>query len=240
MHLVYIDDSGTIDINDSENFVFGGIIINEDRWFSVEKTIKELKNKYFGTTSNAQEFHMCDLINRKGNFSKMELIKRREIAKDLFECLKQIEFRPVFVIIKKKELLTNMHIKHWAFKFLFERICYQLENLNSLRPIKEHGIIIMDSVCPHEDEYMWNLICEILQAGSGYEENKYVIEGPIFTKSHLRSLSQIADVIAYTVNYHHKVNKNKDEEMHKILEEGYKIIDSKIIGDHRYSRKIFP
>jgi hypothetical protein len=47
MYLIYIDESGTIDIKDSENFVLSALILNEDRWFEADKRVKEIKEKYF-------------------------------------------------------------------------------------------------------------------------------------------------------------------------------------------------
>jgi len=48
------------------------------------------------------------------------------------------------------------------------------------------------------------------------------------------------DCVAYIVNHHYKLNQNKDENMKKILEEGFEIIEQKMPCEKRYSKKIFP
>lgn len=240
MFLIYADESGTVDINDSENFVIAGVILNEDRWFEVNSRLNELSKKYNLNNDYNFEFHLCDLVHRKDNFSKLELDERINIINSLAEIIHNTEIRVVYSIIKKKKLLTNINMRYWAYKFLFERLCYQLNDLNTFRERKGYGLLLLDSVSKKEDRKVWEILSDLLKDGSGYEENKFLIEGPIFVESHLRALSQIADFSAYLINYNFKENKNKDEKIHKCLSEAYSKISQKMVGEKKYYGKIFP
>ena len=240
MYLIYVDESGTPNIKDSENFVLGAIIINEDRWFEVDKRVKELKEKYFSGRADNVEIHMCDIVHRKDYFSKLQSAERIEIIKDILELIKKIEMRTVYIVIKKQNLLKNINIRYWAYEFLFERVCYQLKDMNDGKEKIEYGLLLFDSISKKRNAEIWEIVSKLLKEGGWYEQNRHLIDGPIFSESHIRSPLQLSDCVAYMVNHHYKLNQNKDENMKKILEEGFEIIEQKMPCRKRYSRKVFP
>lgn len=240
MYLVYVDESGTPDINDSENFVLGATIINEDKWFEIDKKVKELKEKHFGPGSLDTEIHMCDIAHRKTKFSKLNVSERIVIIQDIMELIKNTEMRTVYIVIKKQRLLKSIDLRHWAYKFLFERICYQLKDLNEYNQKTEYGLLLFDSISKKRNREIWELVSKLLRDGSEYETNEHLIDGPIFSESNIRSPLQLADCIAYVVNHEHKNNQNKDESMRAKFKEFLTIIEGKMPCDLMYSKKIFP
>ena len=183
-YLVYADESGTVGINDSENFVIAAIILHEEKWFEADKLISNLKREFF--PRDAPEIHMSEIVNRNNAFKSMDEEKRAEFIKKIFEIVNQTEMRIVYSVIKKEKLFANTIIRKWAYKFLFEIICYQLENINLSKEKKQYGLLILDSISKNSDKDIWNGITELLRDGSGYEQNKFLIEGPVFVESHLR------------------------------------------------------
>lgn len=240
MYLVYVDESGTIDLSDSENFVLAGLILNEDRWFEADKRVKDLKEKYFPGILGGIEIHMSEIVNGNYEFRKMTQEQRATLIRDIFEIIKKLEIRVVYSVVKKKKLLTNLDVRYWSYKILFERLCYQLNDLNVNKEKVQYGLLILDSISKKRDEEIWRGVTDLLKDGRGYEENKFLIEGPVFVESHLRSPMQIIDCIAYAINYHYKENKRKEDEINKALEEAFGIIESKMPTEKRYARKVFP
>jgi hypothetical protein len=104
----------------------------------------------------------------------------------------------------------------------------------------EYGLLLFDSISKKRDGEIWNLVSDLLKEGSGYEKNEHLIDGPIFSESHIRSPLQIADCIAYVVNHNYKTNKNKEEKVREILKLFFDIIEQKISTERRYARKVFP
>ena len=76
-YLVYADESGTVGINDSENFVIAAIILHEEKWFEADKLISNLKREFF--PRDAPEIHMSEIVNRNNAFKSMDEEKRAEI-----------------------------------------------------------------------------------------------------------------------------------------------------------------
>jgi len=241
MYLIYVDESGTPEIKDSENFVLGALIINEDKWFEIDEKVRSLKEKHFSSKSNEFEIHMCDIVHRKAHFSKFQIPKRIEIIGEISDLIKSSDIRVVYIVIRKPKLLKSINIRYWAYNFLFERLCYQLRDLNRDNDKIEYGLLLFDSISKKRNNEIWNIVSKLLKEGGWYKEkNEHLIDGPIFSESTIRSPLQLADCIAYVVNHHHKINKNKNEEIRKILEKSFEIIEQKIPCEKRYARKVFP
>jgi len=99
----------------------------------------------------------------------------------------------------------KIDIEMWALRLIFERICWNLKDLNNLLKNagqkEQYGLMIMDSVSFGFDNKVRNKIRGLLLDGTYYENNDFLIEDPLFTCSHWRNLCQIADIIAYLINY---------------------------------------
>ena len=65
----------------------------------------------------------------------------------------------------------------------------------------------MDSEGPVKDQNLRKKIYPMLRYGTMYSKLSYLIEDPLFTDSKWRSLSQLADCIAYCVRKKHRQNK---------------------------------
>ena len=59
----------------------------------------------------------------------------------------------------------------------------------------------MDSVSFGFDNKVRGKIRGLLLDRTYYQDNEFLIEDPLFTSSHWRNLCQIADVVAYVINY---------------------------------------
>jgi len=240
VYLIYIDESGTPDIKDSENFVLGAIIIHENKWFEVDKKVKELKEKHFPHQSENIEIHMSEIVHRKRVFSKFQIEERIKIIEDILKLIEDIEMVPVYVVIKKQKLLKSIDMRYWAYSFLFERICYQLKALNKNKEKIDYGLLLFDSISKKKNKEIWEIVSKLLKEGSPYEKNEHLIDGPIFSESHIRSPLQIADCVAYIINHNYKINQNRDEKMREVLKKGFGIIENKINSEKKYARKVFP
>jgi len=241
MYLIYIDESGTIDLSDSENFVLGAMIINENKWFEIDGLVKKLKQKCTNNSFDDIEVHMCDIVNRKNEFSKMDVNQRIEIIKDIKIIFEKMEFVPVYVVIKKKNLQKQINIRYWAYNLMFERLCYQLNNLNDKQEKPQYGLLLFDNISKKRNKEIWDVFVELLDEGAWYnEKNKYLIDGPIFSDSKIRSPLQLADCMAYVINHRHKTNKNNNFLMKTELENIFDVITQKIITQKRYACKVFP
>ena len=79
------------------------------------------------------------------------------------------------------------------------------ENFLKLQPGRtNNGLVFVDSSQRVPESEIRDIIQSLVRKGSPRQRIDHVIEAPIFTKSHLRNMIQLADVIAYVVYKHHK------------------------------------
>jgi len=258
MFLVYIDESGENRFNDEENYVLNGIIINETEWKSAHLKILQLKNNFFSeAVTDKHEFHMEEIINKKGAYKIYDLATRMKLIKDLFDEISNMNLWAVSVILKKGKIRRrdDFDLQLWSYRYLHERLCWYMKELN--KPILEnndcgqYAMMIIDSQDgAHDgtqDRILRGKIRENLINGTLYiPQNEYIIEDPLFTYSNWRSISQISDCVAYVVNKHFQERKHKKEEIKTTLEYAFDRIKDKYLRHPRfntssgYSLKIWP
>ena len=214
MFLAYLDSSGRPTFQDKENYVLCSVVIGERDWQAIDNGVKQIKLTHFPNLPDAEvEFHAKDMVNHKGIFAKLSWTQIYAIFDDIFDFVANpnTQLAIIAVLIDKSKLDPDKDIEQWAFRLLFERLNKYLEKKNaaliqSLMP-NEFGISIMDSEGPVKDQNLRKKIYPMLRYGTMYSKLTYLIEDPLFTDSKWRSLSQLADCIAYCVRKKYRQNK---------------------------------
>ena len=240
MYLIYIDESGADFYDEGETYILSAIIINEDCWWDIDERIVGIKKKYFPHEYEKVELHAMEIIGKKGLFRKIPFKERLNILEEVAKCVEDYILRIVYVVIYKQKLYKKIDLNEWSHRFLFERLVWQMNDLNKGKDRAEFGIMIIDSK-GKLDNHIRQIIRSNIREGTLYIKNqKFLIEDPIFTDSSWRSISQIADCVAYFIhaNYRSKVYSNIYTR--KTLKKCYSIIEKKLVGEERYNRKIFP
>ena len=104
-------------------------------------------------------------------------------------------------------------------------------------------MLILDSINNSYDNKVRKKIKDFLLNGTMYQYNEFLIEDVLFTCSHWRNLCQLADFVAYAINYHYKTHKFNDASKNNSIEAGYSKVLSKITlknNSQNWSFKIFP
>ena len=212
LFLTYIDESGKPNYSDAENeYVLAAITIHESDYRHVEDELSKVKQHYFPELNPKNvEIHATDIISRKGLYSKMDLIKRLQLLKDVLTTLQKIDATVNCVVIRK-DLLNGrvVDLDNLAYKFLFERLCMTHVKMNKsiarrgLEP--QYGLLFMDSIQPKFDEKIKSRVRDMIIEGTEHIDNDFIIEDVVFVDSRYRSMSQIVDCIAYVVRRFHRL-----------------------------------
>jgi hypothetical protein len=248
MFLIYLDESGKPERSDnSENYVVAGIIANEENWNDIDDKVIDLKKQLFGANWELYEFHLTEIIHGKNIYKNMTLSERVNIINSVFDLIGSINIRVVGTLIKKSKMYPGKDIENWALRLLFERICWNLNDLNksliNAGQKNQYGLLILDSINNDFDDKIRRRIKDFLLNGTMYQDNEFLIEDALFTCSHWRNLCQLADFVAYALNYHYKSHKFNDVSKHESIENGYSKVFSKIMLNNdspNWSFKIFP
>lgn len=207
MHLCFVDESGTPAKLGRENprfFVFGGIVIPEERWHGVRQKLiglkrskkyrGEVKWRYFAPRNSDEANPMKDWsVERKNSF-------RRDIFKIITD-VKSIKLIVGVCDASSAYQLASVNeqedIYFRTYKVVTERFQYLLQDISSDVGRFTSGIIISDQRNGHEDNKMRirheRLIRETNEYTSTYTN---FIESIFLAPSHMSVGIQLADMVA--------------------------------------------
>jgi Protein of unknown function (DUF3800) len=125
---------------------------------------------------------------------------RQQLLGDIYSLISQIDVVLISCIIDKSNYF-NKYIdddaKYISFKFLIERCEGYIDSLckNRDNDYREFGLIIMDNSTAEEDTRTYSKYIRI--SGTDQQQITRIIEEPLFTPSHWRTFTQLADAVAY-------------------------------------------
>jgi hypothetical protein len=201
MHLLYLDDSGSINNQNEEYFVLGGICVPETsvRWltYQLEKTASEVDP----ANPRQVEFHASEIFSGRiepwDRFPKKS--DRIEIIKKMLRVLDHAY--PGIVIfacaIHKRSFPADDPFMK-AFEDLSSRFNMYLQRNPLLNDCGNKGLIILDR-SSHEN-ILQNLATTFREQGNRWGDYlKNICEVPLFIDSKASRIIQLADHISYAV-----------------------------------------
>ena len=221
LYLIYIDESGKANKKDQTPlYVQAAFILLDDDWQSVDNSVNALKAKWFPSLPPSDvEFHAYEIVQQKGLYKSLGQAKSFSLLQDLYDLIAQTNCTLVASVIFKKrlwKLKTQDEIELWSHRFLFERVCKYLDKDNAKRIQRNesphYGILLIDSVNSKYDNTIRRKYHSFFEWGTYFQSNTYLIEDPLFVDSQYRNMSQLVDLVAYTINRRtnakQKVNKS--------------------------------
>ena len=209
LYFLYVDGSGqtTIKRNRRDNgfYILSGIIVHERDWKTIEENLSKLKGDIFPEWDPMSwELHASDIWNSRGFFAdgrlKLNLVKKQEIFSSILEFICNSNITLLDVIIFKDRMKDRYEIPQtlkYPWTFLVERF----EHFLKQQEIEtNNGLLFVDSSQKVPESEIKNVIYGLVRNGSVWQHVEHVIEDPIFTRSHLRNMIQLADMIAYVTH----------------------------------------
>lgn len=220
MHLLCIDDSGTIcpaHKITQDYFVLAGPIIPEEEWhnlkdifFKICETFNvqgEIKWRFFGQRPGRED--------KKNTLSHLNTCERDKLREELLEALIAIKSIKIITVtlhqptIYKSVQITMPEQAHaYVYKSLVSLFQMYLQGLSVTAGSKNYGLIISDHRNPMQDTALRNLHMEILKSDTPVPYPN-LIEGLFFSPSHHSIGIQFADLIAGAVFRHYQHGDSK-------------------------------
>lgn len=206
-YLLYVDESGDPGTGGSSHLVLAGAALFEGKWFSLEKELRLLIDRYFPAPPKPTEIHTVELRHGRGAFRSLDKATRTRLLNDF--CHLATNHLPteltLFTVIADKG--------HWfatnAGKTGYDLYAEMFEDLSSRFDLylrrryaegaPSKGIIIAD---PHQAS-----LCDALKTqqrlfqrqGHRWDILYNLIETVFFLDSHESPGLQLADLASYAV-----------------------------------------
>lgn len=206
MHMLYLDDSGSIHNTSEEYFVLAGVSVPENsvRWLSYE--LEKLATTIEPSAPQKVEFHAAAIFGgREGVWQRMsDRSKRIAVIQSVLRTLDNAYSDTVLfaTAIHKASCTGNPVIE--AYEDLSSRFNYYLrrqsysESARSQEAEPQRGIIIMDKTS--DESNLQALASTIRRDGNRWgDPQRAICEVPMFVDSKSSRIIQLADHIAYAV-----------------------------------------
>ncbi len=203
MVLVFIDESGTVDLPDKVKIYLLNAILVQEEYFQILDlnmiTIKEVLAYKYNLPNSDFELHASNLFSKeKGRSSlgkKLNLIECIDFFRSVLEYMcSNSEFEIIITAILKDKLLKPINIKYWAYSMLLERIEYSLKEKYHSR-----GILLKDTEGITKDKKTKELIKDIIYRGTKYVTFQKIVSAIYFMDSKLSEGIQLSDFTGYNI-----------------------------------------
>ncbi|MFI5458101.1 MAG: DUF3800 domain-containing protein [Isosphaerales bacterium] len=209
MFLLYLDDSGSVDNQDEEYLVLGGICVSEHQVNDLTNAMDQLAFRFDPTDPDSVEFHASEIFSgrEKPWNSVRQREERRAILKDVLRVFNATD-------LPACALACAVHKKSYPgrdpMEMAFTELCLWFDDFLKRRPHSgqhdEKGIIFLDeSTC---ETSLRQIARDFRRKGLTTDDGRHIVDGPHFVKSNTTRCVQIADHVAYAVFRHYHVQDN--------------------------------
>lgn len=198
MHLLYLDDSGSVKNANEEYIILGGISIFENQSYYLSKELDKIAQSVDPQNPDSIEFHASEIFSRKNppwnRFTKEE-------AKGIIKSVLRIVANSsnstyAFACAVHKRSFPAEDPLHLAFEDLCQRFDIYLSRLFS-EGERQKGLLILDD--SSYETSLQEMARNFRASGTQWGNIKHLADTPFFVNSKASRIIQIADHLAYSV-----------------------------------------
>lgn len=242
MYLIYIDESGTPNFGDFNDYVLSALMVQEKQWKRINQKVNDLQASLFSSRIPEEfEFHASEITYFKRRYFGLPKNERINILYELARIINESKCYLITVIIDKEKISSKNKnkewVEKWSWRLLFERLEKFLLSKNQ-RKLNEYGLICMDARDPSSNKEISNKMKNFVEEGSMFIDSHYLIEDVFFVDSEFRKLIQLVDFVAWISRKFYSMIKTKSELNNEIhISKCFELIGNKF--DKNSSGSIF-
>jgi Protein of unknown function (DUF3800) len=207
MHLLYVDDSGSVGNAQETHFVLGGVAVFERGIYHVIKALDDVVAG-FGLAGSPHdiELHGNEMYNgRNKPWSSIKRPDREEMIKTALRVVsaQKSAVRLFGVAVIKGHVAPRDPVEQ-AFEEICDRFNHYLRRSNNRNGDAQRGLVIMDE--SRHEQPLQALARHFRVSGTRWGTLRNMAEVPLFVDSKASRLVQLADLVAYALwrKYEHQ------------------------------------
>jgi hypothetical protein len=217
MHLLYLDESGSVSDAGQRYFVLAGLSVFERSTHWIEQELNQIALRFALDPNHPYdiELHASPMRNGRGEWRTHTVASRLQAIKDALTLIPRHYPRDVrlFAAALCKQNFSGQDIAHEAFTQLCSRFDLFLMRIYRVKSEKQRGLIIFDK--SSTEARIQTLAREFKYSGHQYGVIRNYAEVPVFLDSKASRLIQLADLIAFAIFRHFEHN---DSQFFEIIE----------------------
>lgn len=203
MHLLYVDESGSVADASQRYFVLAGVSVFERRTHWIEQKLNAIAGRFDAANPHAVELHGSPMRGGRDAWRTFPLPARIQAIKDALQGgIIDEKFNGVnlFAAVIDKTTLSGVDPVEHAFECLTSRFDLFLKRLHLKHNTPQRGIMIFDK--SSTEQRLQTLAREFKYSGHAWGKTKNYAEVPVFLDSRASRLIQLADLASYSVFRH--------------------------------------
>lgn len=225
MHLLYLDESGSVPDPNQQYFVLAGVCVFERKTHWLEQTLNSVAQEFNVSNSENLELHGSPMRSGREGWRRFPLAKRIEgIKKGLNVIKDNYPGIRLFGVALKKNSLPGQDPIELSFEQISSRFDMFLQRCYTKHNDPQRGIIIFDKAST--EQRIQVLSREFKNVGHRWGQIKNFAEVPVFLDSKASRLIQLADLVAFSI---FRWKEYQDDSFFSIIE---KCFDSEGQANH--------
>lgn len=223
MHLLYLDESGSVADPKEQYFVLAGVAVFERDTHWIEQELNKIAARFVPADPYTVELHGSPMRAGREGWKKYGLQDRLQAIKDALQVgvadRPRKNVRLFGAVIKKASIVGSDPVEH-AFEQMTNRFDLLLKRLHHKHGDSQRGIILFDK--SSTERRIQTMAREFKYSGHSWGRTKNYAEVPVFLDSKASRLIQLADLVAFALYrfYEHKDNCFYDVIKHCFDSEG--------------------
>jgi hypothetical protein len=199
VHLLYLDDSGSIVDPAQKHLVLAGFSVFERATHWIELELDTIAKRFAPSDPMTVELHGSPMRSGKGTWRSFRLEQRLGAMRDALNIITPRYPRNVRVfgaVVRKADLVDADPIEH-AFEQISVRFDLFLRRLHNQGGDSQRGLIVFDK--SSTERRIQRLARDFKYVGKHWGTTKNYAEVPVFLDSRASRLIQLADLIAFAL-----------------------------------------
>ena len=198
MHLLYLDDAGSVPNKDEEYFVLGGVSVYEAQAHYFIQRLDQIAQDINPSNPHEVEFHASEIFSRRNApWKRMSQSEARGVIKAVLQVLAEsYDTARAFACAIHKSSFPGKDPVELAFEDLCSRFDRYLSRLRTDGD-RQRGLLILDE-STHETT-LQTMARDFRKTGTRWGGIHNLADIPFFVDSRASRIVQLADHIAYAV-----------------------------------------
>lgn len=200
MHLLYLDESGSVADPSQEYFVLAGVAVFERSTHWVEQSLNNVARRFSSQDPYAVELHGSPMRSGRDGWRSYPRSDRLDAIKDALRIgvveRGRKDVRLFGAVIQKQSIPGDDPVTY-AFEQLSSRFDLFLKRLYNKHSDPQRGVILLDK--SSTEQRIQTLAREFKYTGHTWGQTNNYAEVPVFLDSRASRLIQLADLVAFAL-----------------------------------------
>lgn len=204
MHLLYLDESGSVANPNEDFFILAGVSVFERKAHYLEDELNRIAARFSPNNSHDVELHGSPMRTGKNAWRKIPQADRIQAMEDALDVVVRHHPRGVRLFggaVRKAVIPGEDPVEH-----LFEQLCSRfdlfLKRLYTRYNDPQRGLILLDK--SSTEQRIQSLARDFKHTGHTWGKTRNYAEVPVFMDSRASRLIQLADLVAHALFRHHE------------------------------------